>query len=59
MPTEQANQPWSPYGDVTTILTKDADVKTGIGMRVTEKGHVVRCNAALRFGADAGVYSGA
>ena len=37
----QANGPWSQYGDITSIMTKDADVKTGIGMRVTEKGHVV------------------
>lgn len=37
----QANGQWSQFGDVTTIVTKDADVKTGIGMRVTEKGHVV------------------
>ncbi len=37
----QANGPWTPFGDVTTITTKDTDARTGIGMRLSERGHVV------------------
>jgi hypothetical protein len=37
----QANGVWTPFGDVTTITTKDSDARTGIGMRLSEKGHMV------------------
>ncbi len=37
----QANGSWTPFGDVTTITTKDTDARTGIGMRLSERGHVV------------------
>ncbi len=45
----QANGAWSTFGDVTTITTKDTDARTGIGMRLSERGHVVGIPTAPPF----------